>query len=149
MGEVVSVGIPGLFGLTGAKTAYKDENVLLGEAQAINFVGDGVVATLNEGVLTVEVSSDILTNLKIWAYAESFAVISATRDANNVITSANIKWPDGVSGVFTIDAINATFNTIDAWHATYLDTVTKTVTQTTVTRNADGAVTAQPEITVS
>lgn len=55
MGEVVSVGIPGLFGLTGAKTAYKDENVLLGEAQAINFTGNGVVATLNAGVLTVDI----------------------------------------------------------------------------------------------
>lgn len=55
MSYVESVGIPGLFGLTGAKTAYKDENILLGEAQALNFVGSGVQATLNEGVLTVEV----------------------------------------------------------------------------------------------
>ena len=55
MSYVESVGIPGLFGLTGAKTAYKDENVLLGEAQAINFTGNGVVATLNAGVLTVEI----------------------------------------------------------------------------------------------
>lgn len=55
MSYVESVGIPGLFGLTGAKTAYKDENILLGEAQAINFTGAGVAATLNEGVLTVEV----------------------------------------------------------------------------------------------
>jgi len=87
--------------------------------------------------------------IKDWAYSESFAVISATRNANNVITSANIKWPDGVSGVFTTDTINATHNTIDAWHATYVGTTTKTVTQTAVTRNADGAVTAQPEITIS
>ena len=55
MGNIIAVGIPSRFGLTGAKTAYKDENILLGEAQAINFVGSGVVATLNEGVLTVEV----------------------------------------------------------------------------------------------
>lgn len=55
MSYVESVGIPGLFGLTGAKTAYKDENILLGEAQAINFTGAGVAATLNAGVLTVEV----------------------------------------------------------------------------------------------
>lgn len=55
MSYVESVGIPGLFGLTGAKTAYKDENILLGEAQAINFTGSGVAATLNAGVLTVEI----------------------------------------------------------------------------------------------
>ena len=68
MSYVESVGIPGLFGLTGAKTAYKDENILLGEAQAINFVGAGVAATLNEGVLTVEVdgggsSINVIDNL--------------------------------------------------------------------------------------
>lgn len=55
MSYVESVGIPGLFGLTGAKTAYKDENILLGEAQAINFTGAGVAATLNAGLLTVEI----------------------------------------------------------------------------------------------
>lgn len=69
MSYVESVGIPGLFGLTGAKTAYKDENILLGEAQAINFTGSGVVATLNEGVLTVEVegggsSINVIDNLE-------------------------------------------------------------------------------------
>lgn len=58
MSYVESVGIPGLFGLTGAKTAYKDENILLGEAQAINFTGAGVAATLNAGVLTVEIEGD-------------------------------------------------------------------------------------------
>ncbi len=55
MGNIIAVGIPSHFGLTGTKTAYKDEGILLGEAQAVNFVGDGVVAALNEGVLTVEV----------------------------------------------------------------------------------------------
>lgn len=67
-GKIIAVGIPSRFGLTGVKTAYKDENILLGEAQAINFVGEGVVATLNEGVLTVEVeggnsSINVINNL--------------------------------------------------------------------------------------
>lgn len=55
MGNIIAVGIPSRFGLTGTKTAYKDENILLGEAQAINFVGAGVAATLNAGLLTVEI----------------------------------------------------------------------------------------------
>ena len=50
MTGIIAVGIPSRFGLTGAKTAYKDENILLGEAQAINFVGAGVAATLNAGL---------------------------------------------------------------------------------------------------
>lgn len=150
MGDIVAVGIPSRFGLTGTKTAYKDENILLGEAQAINFVGDGVTATLDNGVLTVGIGSDILTNLKIWAYAQAFAVISATRNANNVITTASIVWPDGATGIFTAVTINTTFNTIDAWHATHiLSGVTKTVTQTAVTRNSSGAVIAQPVLTIS
>lgn len=55
MSGIVAVGIPSRFGLTGTKTAYKDENILLGEAQALNFVGDGVTATLDAGVLTIDV----------------------------------------------------------------------------------------------
>ena len=150
MSRIIAVGIPSRFGLTGAKTAYKDENILLGEAQAINFVGDGVTATLDNGVLTVGISSDILTNLKIWAYAQAFAATSITRNANNVITTASIVWPDGATGTLTTDTINTTFNTIDAWHATHvLNGVTKTVTQTAVTRNLSGAVIAQPVLTIS
>ena len=88
-------------------------------------------------------------SVKGWAYVQSFAVISATRNANNVITTASIVWPDGATGTFTTDTINATFNAIDAWHATHiLSGTTKTVTQTAVTRNASGAVTAQPAITL-
>jgi hypothetical protein len=55
MGEVISVGIPSIFGLTGEKTTYKNEGVLLSEVNSIDFVGDGVSATSLSGVLTVEV----------------------------------------------------------------------------------------------
>lgn len=85
-----------------------------------------------------------------WAYAQTFQLVSATRDANGAITTATVKWPDGTSGVFTTDTANTEFpGAIDAWHATYLDTTTKTVTQPAVTRDANGAVTAQPAITIS
>lgn len=57
MTGIIAVGIPSRFGLTGVKTAYKDENFLLGEAQALNFTGDGVTATLDAGVLTIDVPS--------------------------------------------------------------------------------------------
>lgn len=116
------------------------------------------VALINQAVLDAQNSANnaenyynslIASSLKDWAYSESFALISATRNADNVITSANIKWPDGTSGVFTATTINTTFNTIDAWSATYLGATTKTVIQAAVTRNKDGAVTAQPEITIT
>lgn len=88
--------------------------------------------------------------LLAWAYVQAFQLVSATRDANGAITTATIKWPDGTDGVFTTDVASTAFpGTIDAWHATYAGATTKTVTQPTVTRDANGAVTAQPAITIS
>jgi len=62
-GEVTTVGIPSLFGLTGTKTAFQDEGILLGNAQAVNFVGDGVAATLAAGVLTVQIDGGAAAEL--------------------------------------------------------------------------------------
>lgn len=88
--------------------------------------------------------------VKGWAYSQSFALTSITRNANNVITTASITWPDGATGTLTTDTINEVFNAIDAWHATHtLNAVTLTVTQPLVTRNANGKITAQPAITIS
>lgn len=86
-----------------------------------------------------------------WAYATAFQLVAATRDANEAIVTANIVWPDGASGIFTTDVASTAFpGAIDAWHATHiLNSVTKTITQTAVTRDAAGAVIAQPSITVA
>jgi len=101
-----------------------------------------------EAEATVGASSNI--QLLNWAYVQAFAITSATRNSNDVITTASIVWPDGAAGAFTTDTINTTYNAIDAWHATHiLSGTTKTVTQTAVTRNTNGAVTVQPVITIS
>lgn len=85
-----------------------------------------------------------------WAYSQTFRLVSAVRDTNDAIVTANIVWPNGITGVFTTDTASVEFpGAIDAWHATYLSTPPKTVTQPAVTRNDDGAVIAQPAITVS
>lgn len=86
-----------------------------------------------------------------WAYTNAFQLVSATRDANGAITTASIVWPDGATGTFTTDVLSTAFpGAIDAWHATYvLGNVTQTVTQPAVTRDANGAVTVQPAITIS
>lgn len=89
--------------------------------------------------------------LIVWAYTSAFQLVSATRDANEAIVTASIVWPDGATGTFTTDIASTAFpGAIDAWHATHvLGSVTKTVTQTAVTRDANGAVTAQPAITIA
>ena len=86
-----------------------------------------------------------------WAAAGAFAMVSSTRDSNGVVTTAEIIWPDGASGTYTADTISTAFpGSTDAWHATHtVAGLTKTVTQTAVTRNVDGSVSAQPIITIT
>jgi hypothetical protein len=90
-------------------------------------------------------------NLLTWAYASSFQLVSATRDVNEAIVTASIVWPDGGTGAFTTDTASTSFpGAIDAWHATYVNgSANHTVTQTLVTRDANGAVIAQPAITIT
>lgn len=121
-----------------------------------NLIGGNLVTPNQPSILIV---SEIAPNLLpagsepvlSWAYAESFQLVSATRDANGAIVTANIAWPDGATGVFTTDTTNSSFpGAIDAWHATYVHgDVQLTVTQPLVTRDANGAVTVQPAITIS
>lgn len=89
-------------------------------------------------------------NLETWANAQTFQLVSATRDANSAIITASIVWPDGIAGVFTTDLASVDFpGAIDAWHATYAGTPAKLITQLAVTRDANGAVIAQPAIIIS
>jgi hypothetical protein len=95
-------------------------------------------------------SQSAITSLLSWAYGSLFQVNSATRDINSTIITANITWPDGVLGIFTTDVASTAFpGAIDAWHATYLSTPTKVVTQPTVSRDINGAVVIQPAIIIS
>lgn len=88
-------------------------------------------------------------NLLAWAYSSSFRLVNAARNDNGAIITADIVWPDGVPGVFTSDVLNQThLGAIDAWHATYQSTPAKTVVQTAVSRDLNGAVIAQPAITI-
>jgi len=74
-----------------------------------------------------------------------------TRDSNQAVTSAAVKWPDGTAGTFTADALSTAFpGAVDAYHITYgSPTVLKTYTQPAITRNAAGAATNVPQIVVS
>ncbi len=72
-----------------------------------------------------------------------------TRDANNVVTTSGVVWPDGSTGTFTATTVNSTFKCVDAYTVTYVNGATKTVTQSAVTRNAGGYVTTYPVATVA
>lgn len=130
-------------------------------------IGDGATAWLSlptpaGGMTAAALAADAafsgaygpILNVQVlaWALAQAFRLVSATRDSNDAITTASVVWPDGSTGTFTTDTASSAFpGAIDAYHVTYVNvtTGTKTVTQTAVTRNGNGAVTAQPALTVA
>lgn len=89
--------------------------------------------------------------LEEWALAEHFRLVSATRNSDGAITAATIEWPDGAAGTFTVDVLSTAFpGATDAWHATYVGaSASLTITQPAVTRDANGAVIAQPALTIA
>lgn len=87
--------------------------------------------------------------LKEWTNAEAYEANGAvTRDSNGIPTTFNVTWPDGSAGVFTTTANDATTGAINAYTITHVASG-KTVTQTAVTRDTNGAVTNKPLLTVS
>lgn len=71
-----------------------------------------------------------------------------TLDSNDLIASAAVAWPDGTPGTLTITSRDAN-NAVLAYNITYGSPVTKTFTQPTITRNANGAATIVPAIVES
>jgi len=135
---------------TGLDVVAANDSAVAALASEESATAQAVIAT--EAAAEAEATVGASSNIQIlnWAYIQAFAITSATRNSNDVITTASIVWPNGATGTFTTDTINTTYNAIDAWHATHiLNSTTKTVTQATVTRNSNGAVTAQPIITIS
>lgn len=87
--------------------------------------------------------------LKEWTEAGAYEMTSVSRDAaDDVISSATVKWPDGSAGTFTRTTKNSTWLAIDAYTITHTDS-SQTVTQSAVTRNSTGAITAKPALVVT
>jgi phosphoribosylcarboxyaminoimidazole (NCAIR) mutase len=73
---------------------------------------------------------------------------AVTLDGSDQVTSAVVQWPDGSPGTLTITSRDAN-GAVLAYNITYGSPVTKTFTQPTITRNANGAATNVPQIVVS
>lgn len=72
-----------------------------------------------------------------------------TRNADGVVTAADVVWPNGVAGTFTATTINATHKTVDSYTITYGIPAQYTFVQPTITRNAGGYATNIPPIEVN
>ena len=90
----------------------------------------------------------IVTNLRGWTQSAAYQLTSATYDSDNVLSSATVTWPDGSSGTFTRTTKNSVYLTVDAFTITH-SVSGKTVTQSAVTRNSNGSITAQPALSVA
>ena len=137
MSYVESVGIPGLFGLTGAKTAYKDENILLGEAQAINFTGPGVAATLNAGVLTVEVEGGGSSINVVDGLTSTSATDALSAKQGKVLNDRLETIEDNQSNYLTTSTASSTYATVANQRYTFVSdsNTTYTVPASAVTEN--------------
>lgn len=93
----------------------------------------------------------VVARLKTWAKNPDLLVTGTiTRDSNGAATSAPVVWPDGTPGTYTATTLSTAFpGAVDAYTITYGSPVTKTYTQPAVTRDASGAATNVPAITVA
>lgn len=91
---------------------------------------------------------DTSARLKEIAKAEGYQVLVPTRDADRIVSSATVQWPDGSAGVWTGTNKNPTFLYYDGWTLTHANSG-KTVTQPPVTRNEDGETISYPPLTIS
>ena len=84
-----------------------------------------------------------------WTEAGAYELTAVNVDADEVITTATVKWPDGSAGTFTTTTKNGTWLAVDAFTISHTDSGPKTVTQAAVTRNAQGTVITKPALTVA
>lgn len=79
-----------------------------------------------------------------WTLGELWSYTSITRDADDLVSSAGIRWPDNTAGTFTQTSKSA--GRITGFTVTYSSL---TVTQSTMTLDSDGNVTVRPRPTVA
>jgi hypothetical protein len=94
------------------------------------------------------IGSDQNQRLVEWAQGKDYEPLSITRDSEGRITLMSVSWPDSSSGFYNATDYNATHEVYDGFTITHADSG-KTVTQSAVTRNAEGAVITKPNLTVA
>lgn len=83
-----------------------------------------------------------------WTQGKDYEPLSITRDGEGRVTSMTVQWPDGSSGTYTATDYNATHEVYDGFTITHVDSGS-TITQSAVTRNADGAIIVKPALIVT
>lgn len=84
----------------------------------------------------IPTSSDLDLKLIEWALADAFRKTAPIRDSDGVITSSPVIWPNLATGTYTLLEKSTIQPEPDSWQVTY-DPTGQTVTQPTITRDAD------------
>jgi hypothetical protein len=86
--------------------------------------------------------------LKEWTEGKDYEPRVITRDSDGRVTTMTVKWPDDSTGIYTATNYNGTHEVYDGYTVSHTDRV-KTVIQTAVTRNVDGAVINKPALIIT
>lgn len=122
----------------------------------------GSVAVINAGPMGVagpqgipgDIDNSLSTHLMLALARDPELIIigTITRDSEGLVPTAELVWPDGSPGVFTVEEYSVDFpGAVDSYSVTYLPTVgpDKTYTQPVMTRDASGAVIVRPDMVIT
>jgi hypothetical protein len=102
------------------------------------------------GNTTGGVGASIETTLAAWARAEAYTVTDTTdKDADGVLLSGPVVWPDGTAGIYTLLVKDDSFPECNSFAITYVALGGKTVTQPLITRDALGQATSTPALVIT
>ncbi len=118
--------------------------------EAISGAAGGVLS-VNGQTGVVDLSGTYAGNAQLAALLDVLITGAITRDVNGAATSAPASWPDGATGTYTALVLSSAFpGAVDSYRVTHVvGGTTITYTQPSVTRDATGAVTVRPAITVA
>lgn len=129
-------------GLTPPATADRGGDIVIG--------ADGVIGKRDAaGTVTPHLSVVTSSWTGLAAQPDLLITGTITRDVDGAALGADVVWPDGDEGTYTGTASTEFPGAIDSYTITKEASPTVTFTQPAVTRDANGAVTVRPTITVA
>src|SRR5690625_3913285 len=138
----VYTGEAGQAATQAAEDAAANADTAAARANSVSDQVEAIADALADGPLAAD------QRLREWTEAESYEVTSINRDADVVVTTATVSWPDGGLGTFITTTKNDDLLPVDDYTTSYTESG-KTVTQAEVTRDGDGNVLSKPSLTVS
>lgn len=98
----------------------------------------------------VSANPGLIETLRGWANNWDRLLTNMTVDADGLLATADINWPDRKAGVFTTTATDTDVYEVKAFTMTHVTgSVTITITQAAITFDGDGNITSKPELTFS